>query len=577
MRTLATEIALVFRLFRDDIAHQRKRMTMTMFAIAWGTLSIVLLLSFGEGLKRSLSHGARGMGEGIAVVWPGATTKAWAGLPSGRSIPIREQDVELVRSRVPAMSGVSVEFARQAALTAGEKSVNARLRGVDPEFGEIRNLSPQAGGRFLNERDLDRRRRVVFLGDELARDLFGTEDVVGRTVQIDQSSFLVVGVAQEKLMTSMYSGPDRGQATIPATTFKSMYTDATPSNMVYAPAAPELGDLAQAELYRVMGAKYRFDPEDERALGVWDTRENQRITLNITLGIQIFLGIIGALTLLVGGMGVANIMYAVVKERTREIGVKMALGAKARQVMLPVRPRGAPHDGDRGPGRHRRVPRPDRPHLDPAPGRRRLRLPGEPHVLPGHRRRHRPHPGDDRDGGRLLPGAESGLGRARDFLEVRVMMIQMRGIHKVYNTGKVEVEALKGIDLDVDRSEYVAIVGPSGSGKSTLMNLLGCLDTPTSGDYVLSGEKVAGLDRNRLAEIRNRHVGFVFQSFNLLPYATALENVELPLLFGGVPARSGARGPRRCWRRWTWPTACTTSPRSCPEARCSAWPSPGPS
>jgi len=117
------------------------------------------------------------------------------------------------------------------------------------------------------------------------------------------------------------------------------------------------------------------------------------------------------------------------------------------------------------------------------------------------------------------------------------MMIQMRGIQKMYSTGRVEVKALKGIDLDVDRSEYVAIVGPSGSGKSTLMNLLGCLDTPTSGDYVLSGEKVAGLDRNRLAEIRNRHVGFVFQSFNLLAYASALENVELPLLFGGVPAR----------------------------------------
>ncbi|MCG6920401.1 MAG: ABC transporter ATP-binding protein [Acidobacteria bacterium] len=116
-------------------------------------------------------------------------------------------------------------------------------------------------------------------------------------------------------------------------------------------------------------------------------------------------------------------------------------------------------------------------------------------------------------------------------------MIQMRGIQKVYDTGHVEVRALKGIDLDVDRSEYVAVVGPSGSGKSTLMNLLGCLDTPTAGEYVLSGEKVAGLDRNRLAEIRNRHVGFVFQSFNLLPYATALENVELPLLFGGVAAR----------------------------------------
>ncbi len=115
-------------------------------------------------------------------------------------------------------------------------------------------------------------------------------------------------------------------------------------------------------------------------------------------------------------------------------------------------------------------------------------------------------------------------------------MIEMNAIRKVYSIGRLEVEALRGIDLTIAEHEYVAIIGPSGSGKSTLMNLIGCLDTPTAGEYLLSGERVAGLDRNQLAEIRNRRIGFVFQNFNLLPYATALENVELPLVFAGVPA-----------------------------------------
>jgi len=128
-------------------------------------------------------------------------------------------------------------------------------------------------------------------------------------------------------------------------------------------------------------------------------------------------------------------------------------------------------------------------------------------------------------------------------------IIRMAGIKKIYDTGKVKVEALKGIDLEIHKGEMVAIVGPSGSGKSTLMNLVGCLDTPTEGEYVLAGENVAGVTRDQLAEIRNRRVGFVFQNFNLLPHITSQENVEMPMLFGGMPPRERREKARQLLER----------------------------
>jgi putative ABC transport system ATP-binding protein len=116
-------------------------------------------------------------------------------------------------------------------------------------------------------------------------------------------------------------------------------------------------------------------------------------------------------------------------------------------------------------------------------------------------------------------------------------LIDLDGVSKVYRTGAVEVEALRGIDLAIRPNEFVSIVGPSGSGKSTLMNIVGCLDTPSGGSYRLRGEEVAGFNQDRLAEIRNRRIGFVFQNFNLLPLITAYENVEMPLLFAGLGSK----------------------------------------
>src|SRR5574338_1475756 len=116
-------------------------------------------------------------------------------------------------------------------------------------------------------------------------------------------------------------------------------------------------------------------------------------------------------------------------------------------------------------------------------------------------------------------------------------LIEVRDLWKTYVMGSEEIHALRGVSIQIRRNEYVAIMGPSGSGKSTLMNLIGCLDTPTGGEYWLNGQKVSDLADDDLARIRNQEIGFVFQTFNLLPRATSLHNVELPLIYAGVPSK----------------------------------------
>jgi putative ABC transport system permease protein len=160
--------------------------------------------------------------------------------------------------------------------------------------------------------------------------------VVGREVKINQTTFLVVGVLQKKIQTEMYSGPDAEQATIPATTYLSMYgATIRPNNFVFKARTAEEGAAVKAQVYEVLARRYHFDLTDVGAVHLWDTRAIQRLNDNIVTGTQIFFAIIGTLTVLIGGMGVANVMYALVKERTREIGLEMALGAKVRHVMMP--------------------------------------------------------------------------------------------------------------------------------------------------------------------------------------------------------------------------------------------------
>jgi putative ABC transport system permease protein len=330
-------MSVVLQLFLRSSRVQRKRAVLTVAAIAWGSLSLLLMLSFGEGLKRQLTLAQSGMGRNLAVIWPSETTLPWQGMPAGRPIRPRVEDIDLIRNRVPNLAAVTGELVDWGVLFSyGERTVNSRLNGVHVDYGEMRNHLPARGGRFLNPLDQQLRRRVIFFGDKLAAELFGDEDPIGRTVLVDNVPYLTIGVMQDKMQMGNYQGPDDDHAVIPISTFRAQYGRDRLTTFVLQVEDPARMKSTLFEMRKVLGAKYGFDPHDERVLSTWDTVESSAMLTNLLVGIQLFLGIIGTLTLFVGGIGVANIMYAVVKERTREIGVKMALGARSSWITGPI-------------------------------------------------------------------------------------------------------------------------------------------------------------------------------------------------------------------------------------------------
>lgn len=330
------DIALVFQLFFSSARLQKKRATLTIASIAWGTVTILLLLAFGEGLTRQMTKNEDAMGKNLAIHWPGETSKIWKGLPEGRPIRPRLDDVAFLRERMPELAAVWGELTSyRTALSYGRKTVNGQVVGTSWVYGEPRRHYPKRGGRFLSVRDEEEKRRVIFLGNKLAEDIFAKEDPVGKTLLLNNSPFMVIGVMQRKRQSSSYGIPDENHGVIPATTFKALFGRDRVNVLVLHVREPEQMEDALKKLNQVLGGRLGYDPADERVFSVWNTVEGQREMRAILLGMELFFGIIGALTLVIGGVGVANIMYAVVKERTREIGVKMALGARRRWITGP--------------------------------------------------------------------------------------------------------------------------------------------------------------------------------------------------------------------------------------------------
>jgi len=331
MKKLYDDIREIFFYLRE----YKARTAMTMFGIIWGTLTVILLLAFGVGVQKQMSKNMHGMGEAIAIVWPGRTSIPYQGYGRDRSIRLNEDDIEYIRGEVQDIQRISPEFIKWGSVVRlGDKINRPNVTGIIPEYGPMRNIWPEPGGRWLNDLDIEKKRRVVFLGNRLRDFLFGENaNAIGKYVYIDEIPFLVVGVLRKKTQPSSYSQRDRDRAFIPMTTHKSIFGHRYVNNFVYQIRDPRLLSSVQDQLYTALAKKFTFDPKDTETLGIWDTSEMDMFIFYFTLGFNIFMGIIGVITLIVGGIGLANIMYVVVQERTKEIGIRRSVGAKRRHIL----------------------------------------------------------------------------------------------------------------------------------------------------------------------------------------------------------------------------------------------------
>ncbi|HEM48871.1 MAG TPA: ABC transporter permease [Caldithrix sp.] len=325
---------LLIREFVEDIKTQKTRAFLTTIAISWGIIAVTMLMAFGNGLAFRMREGLLNAGDRIIRVYGGQTTKKWEGLPVGRRIQLKEEDCRVIEKNIPQVDVAIPGFGKYVTLEAGDNISSTHMEGVYPEFEFLRRTYHSAGGRFLDALDMKEKKRVVFLGGELAKELFGRPDPIGETVKIDGLPFKIVGTMPKKLQTSMNNGPDDRRAIIPFSTFQSIYGNIYLNEMIVKPVRAEYGMHVEKEIRKVLGKKYQFDPEDERAVPMWNFIENEKMGAKVFQGINIFLAFIGSMTLIIAGVGVANIMFVVAKERTREIGIKRAVGARRGHIIF---------------------------------------------------------------------------------------------------------------------------------------------------------------------------------------------------------------------------------------------------
>jgi putative ABC transport system permease protein len=315
----------------DALKRNPTRSFLTMLGIVWGIATVTLLISYGNGFRSVLVSGFDAFGKSAVICWPGQTSETAGGERAGKPIRLEQADVDVVRIEAPLVKHVCLETVNRPAIQYQERVATAAVRGVCAEYGEIRNEVPSEG-RWISNEDYGERRRVAVLGGKLKNKLFSGRQAVGETITISGVRFTVIGTMDNKLQLSNYFSSDDESLFIPYTSAGDLWNTRYGSVMVFMPITPALEDQAITQVRQALGKRQGFVPTDQRAVQMFGRAQFRPIIDGITIGLKMLLLFIGVLTLGIGGIGVMNIMLVSVNERIREIGLRMALGAKRRHI-----------------------------------------------------------------------------------------------------------------------------------------------------------------------------------------------------------------------------------------------------
>ena len=314
------------------LMRNRMRSVLTMMGITWGLVSVVILLAYGQGLGGGVLAAFSSMGNNVIVLWPGQTSMQAGGQRAGKKIKYEYADVEAIRDEVPLVRAVSAESTDQLPYKLGTRVVSIQTRGVELPYGQMRRLEI-ADGRYFDASDFTEHRRVVILGYDANKKIFQGAPALGQSVEISGQMFDVIGVMKQKIQDSMYEGPDNQDGFIPFDCYQDLKSQRDPDMIVFQPLDPSLDTKTLEAVRSVLARRHHFNPKDDKATPEWNTIETKGMIRAFSVGLQVVLGVIGALTLAVGGVGVMNIMLVSVTERTKEIGLRKALGAKQFHIL----------------------------------------------------------------------------------------------------------------------------------------------------------------------------------------------------------------------------------------------------